>query len=73
MSDAYSDILNTRRDYDVIISDSCTCTSDPHPDHPYDKNWDVRDRSGYEFNEELLGRGADGEYYPLWGAGLQAM
>ena len=42
MDYVYEDFLAQCSEYDVVISDSCTCTSDPNPDHPDDKYYNLK-------------------------------
>ena len=55
-------------EYDLILSDSCTCTSD---ETGKDECW--QDWNGHEFRNELVKHGFQGTFWPLWGKGLQEM
>ena len=55
-------------EYDLIISDSCTCTAEKFGDNQIWKNY-----NGHEFKNELEKHGFKGTYWPMWGKGLQDM
>ena len=51
------------QDYDLILSDSCTCTSDNNSQHKKDF-W--KDYQGSQFRDELIKYGFEGESYAIW-------
>ena len=55
-------------EHDLIVSDSCTCTSEELEKYNFLQDW-----IGHEFRNELEKHGFKGTFYPLWGKGLQAM
>ena len=57
-------------EYDIIISDSSTCTAEKNPGGK-DKYWN--DKTGSEFKQLLEERNFQGKYIPLWGRGLKEL
>ena len=66
-------IMQELAQYDIIISDSCTCTSDPNPEDPNNPNVCIEDRWGTEFSNSLRTAESHAWYHPMWGQGLPSM
>ena len=63
----HESLLKSFSDFDVIISDSSTCTRDPGPDFAIDEYDTIRDNTGSEFQNEVFQNGFKGWYQPMWG------
>ena len=72
------DVLTELAGYNIIFSDSATCTAGLGQYHGWDyqagkyawQTYTEQSRDGAEFRKELSDRGFTGEYWPLWGKGL---
>ena len=68
----YEEIIEECAKADLVLSDSCRCTS-YSPDPINYPEWFNEDRDGNEFLNELNNAKAKGKYMPSWGQGLKAM
>ena len=72
MPKAFEDIINEIREADLVVSDSSTCTNEkPYKNDPDYKDYQRRDKQGWEIWEMFKEINKKGKYVPCWGKGLK--